>query len=154
MKKLTIYILIGLSILMLNLGTTYAADDTESETSEFSAPIIPKPNYLPGPTPDEQKKSTSRGILIDTILPYFGVMMISFTGGVSLVFLIIGGVRMATSYGNEEAIQKAKDQIKWALIGLGIALLSYTIVNAVIRFEFAKPPSATTPQTSYIEIIV
>ena len=104
----------------------------------FDAPIIPKPRFIPGPDEKEQNdtKGGARGFFVDTILPFFGVRMVGFTGGVALLFLIISGVRFVTSYGNEEDIKKAKDQAMYAIIGFVIALISYAVVTIIINLEF------------------
>ena len=61
--------------------------------------------------------------------------MIGFVGGMSLIFLVIAGVRFATAYGNDEAAQKGKHQATYAIIGLIIALLSYTIVKIITNIK-------------------
>ncbi len=49
-------------------------------------------------------------------------------GAVAIIFLIIGGYRYITSFGNPEAIQQAKGTITWAIIGLIVALLALLAV--------------------------
>ncbi len=49
-------------------------------------------------------------------------------GALSLLFIIIGGVRMVASAGNEAAITAGKKTVIWAVIGLVVALLAYTII--------------------------
>lgn len=141
MKKLIIYILLALLISISTIGTTALAADTNSGTSEnneitYIAPTIPKPDLLPGPDEAKQKDKGTRNILINTILPFFGVGLIGAVGMFSMVFLIIAGVRFATAYGNDEAIQKAKTQAVYALVGLVIAILSYAIVRIITNIKY------------------
>ena len=138
MKKIIIYILLALLISISMIGTTALAADADNSTSEstYTAPTIPKPDLLPGPDEARQKDKGTRNILIDTILPFYGVGIIGFVGMLSIIFLIIAGVRFATAYGNDEAIQKAKGQAMYALIGLVIAILSYAIVRIITNIKY------------------
>ena len=62
-------------------------------------------------------------------------------GFLSVVMLIIGGIRYTTSNGDSSAIQAAKNTILYAVIGLIVAILAYAIVNFVIT-AFTPPPPA------------
>ena len=50
----------------------------------------------------------------------------------SALFIIIGGFKMIMSQGNQEKLLEAKRTIYWAVAGLAIALLSFSII-AIIR---------------------
>lgn len=54
-------------------------------------------------------------------------------GGVSLVFLIIGGFRYMTAGGSEEQVTAGKKTALYALAGLVVVILAVTIVNVVIN---------------------
>jgi hypothetical protein len=49
----------------------------------------------------------------------------------SVIFIIVGGFRMVIAAGNEEAIGAAKKTITWAILGLVIAMLSFSIIAIV-----------------------
>ncbi len=51
---------------------------------------------------------------------------------IAAIFLVIGGVRYITSSGDEEAADKAKNTILYAVIGLIVIGLSAAIVNFVV----------------------
>jgi hypothetical protein len=53
-------------------------------------------------------------------------------GFISVIMLIIGGVKYALSAGDAKAVTDAKNTILYALIGLVIAILSYSIVKFVV----------------------
>ena len=53
-------------------------------------------------------------------------------GFISVIMLIIGGVKYTLSAGDAKAVTDAKNTILYALIGLVIAILSYAIVNFVV----------------------
>ncbi len=50
---------------------------------------------------------------------------------VAVVMIIVGGFRMVASSGNPAALTKAKQTIIWAVIGLVVALLSFSIVAII-----------------------
>lgn len=52
-------------------------------------------------------------------------------GSIALVFLIIAGIKLVSNAGNEEAIDKAKNQIKYAIAGIILVLVSESLVREV-----------------------
>jgi hypothetical protein len=58
-------------------------------------------------------------------------------GLISVIIIIIAGFRMVTASGNEEQLTKAKKAITWAIVGLIVSLLSFSIV-AIIQALIAK----------------
>ncbi len=61
-------------------------------------------------------------------------------GAISVIMLIIGGIRYTISNGDSGAITNAKNTILYAVIGIVVAILAYALVNFVIS-SF----SSTTP---------
>lgn len=53
-------------------------------------------------------------------------------GAVSVIMLIIGGVRYTISQGDSSAVTSAKNTILYAIVGLVVAILAYAVVNFVI----------------------
>lgn len=53
-------------------------------------------------------------------------------GAISVIMLIIGGIRYVVSAGNSTAVTGAKNTIMYALIGLVVAFLAFAIVNWVL----------------------
>jgi hypothetical protein len=53
-------------------------------------------------------------------------------GAISVIMIIIGGLRYVTSGGNSSNISAAKNTILYAVIGLIVAILAYAVVNFVI----------------------
>lgn len=53
-------------------------------------------------------------------------------GIVAAIFVVVGGVNYMTSQGDPGKLQKAKNTILYALIGLVIAALAFAIVNFVV----------------------
>jgi len=65
-----------------------------------------------------------RDSIINTLLYAAGI--------IAVIMIIYGAFRYITAGGNAGAITKAKDTILFAVIGLVIAILAFTIVNFVI----------------------
>lgn len=57
----------------------------------------------------------------------FGIL-----GSIALLMFIYGGFTWLTSGGAAEKIQKGKDTMVWAVLGIAIVFAAYTIVNFVI----------------------
>ena len=53
-------------------------------------------------------------------------------GAVSVIMLIVGGLRYVLSNGDSSAVTSAKNTILYAVIGIIVALLAYAIVNFVV----------------------
>ncbi len=53
-------------------------------------------------------------------------------GSVAVLMLIYGGVRYTISGGDEKAVTSAKNTILYAVIGIVVAVVAYSIVNFVI----------------------
>ena len=53
-------------------------------------------------------------------------------GAVSVIMLIIGGIRYVVSGGDSSAVQGAKNTILYAIVGIVICLLAYAVVSFVI----------------------
>ncbi len=150
MKKIITKFFI-LSVLILSLSGVLlprAFADTGSGTGtdaekEYVIPVIPKPRTLPGPEGSDNRKT-----LTETILPNYAVGTIGFVGALSLIFLIIGGLRFTMAYGKEESVENAKKQVIYALVGLVIALMSYTIVSIISNIELKSDETKTIQENS------
>ncbi len=57
-----------------------------------------------------------------------------------VVFVMIGGFKMVIANGNEEAITAAKKTITWAVLGVVVALLSFSIIAIVQNLLGANIP--------------
>ena len=94
--------------------------------SPLALDIIPKRNNTEGMHPENMQFSDII-ILIDNITN----ILLLVAGGVALLFIIIGGIQYLTSYGDEEKNKSAKTTILWAVVGLVIVALAWSIVTFV-----------------------
>ena len=58
--------------------------------------------------------------------------LIFVTGSISVLMIVIGGLRYAISGGDQGSINSAKNTILYAVIGLILSLMGYAIVNFVL----------------------
>ena len=72
------------------------------------------------------------GTIINWILIVVGI--------IAVLFIIIGGIRYATSAGDPDKVKKAKNTILYAMIGLAVALLAAVIVNLVVNITGEVAP--------------
>jgi hypothetical protein len=55
-----------------------------------------------------------------------------FAGAWATLFIVIGAIRYAASAGDQGLITRAKDTILYAIIGLVVSILAFTIVQFVL----------------------
>ncbi|AHB42190.1 hypothetical protein RAAC3_TM7C00001G0332 [Candidatus Saccharibacteria bacterium RAAC3_TM7_1] len=55
-------------------------------------------------------------------------------GLISVIMIIIGGIRYTMSNGDANMVRAAKDTVMYAVIGLVVAILAYAIVNFVVTW--------------------
>lgn len=53
-------------------------------------------------------------------------------GAICVIVIVIGGIRYAVSGGDSSQISAAKNTILYAVVGLIVAILAYSIVNFVL----------------------
>ena len=69
-------------------------------------------------------------------------------GIISVIMLIYGGLRYVLSGGDSKKVTDAKNTILYAIIGLIISILAFSIVNFVINAVTGTGNSAANPDTS------
>lgn len=63
-------------------------------------------------------------------------------GAISVIMIIIGGLRYVISGGDSAAVSAAKNTILYAIVGVIVAILAYAIINFVIG-SFTGAPSSS-----------
>ena len=53
-------------------------------------------------------------------------------GIISVIMIIVGGIKYTTSNGDSSALTSAKNTILYAIVGLVVAIMAYAIVNFVL----------------------
>ncbi len=107
--------------------TTPPADTTDDEGSP-TAPVTPSSvkvfDYLTAPG---QAKTTTIGAYIVRFVNFLALLIGSF----GILAVIVGGYFLLTAGGREEAITRGKDIIKFAIIGIIVAVSAFWLVAAV-----------------------
>ncbi len=77
-------------------------------------------------------------------------MMLFVLGSVSVIMIVIGGIRYTTSNGDSNGIQGAKNTILYAIVGLVVAILAYAMVNFVVDNLVGGGQSTPTANYTYV----
>jgi hypothetical protein len=83
-------------------------------------------------TAQDQATCNSGGLFSGGIFQRIANVLIFITGAISVIMVVIGGLKYVLSQGNPGAVEGAKNTILYAVIGLIIAILAFAIVNFVL----------------------
>ena len=67
------------------------------------------------------------GEIVENIL----LWLLSVAGVITIFMLVIGGIMYMTAGGDEQKVATAKKVVTWAIIGLGLILISYSIITVL-----------------------
>ena len=95
-------------------------------------------NIDPAHNGDDLISDTSK--IINVVLGVLGV--------VAVAVVIYGGFLFLTAQGDPGKIKKGKDSITWGIIGLIIALLSWSIINFVLSSTMSAPAAQNSTTTT------
>jgi hypothetical protein len=68
---------------------------------------------------------------VGSLLQIVSNVLIFAVGGISVIVLIIGGLRYVISAGNATQVQGAKNTILYAIVGIVVAVAAYALVQFV-----------------------
>ena len=77
-------------------------------------------------------------VIADIIIKISG-WILSFTGLIAILFIVYSGIQYITSAGNPDQIGNAKKTLTYAVIGLIVVILSYSIVKLTVNTFSANP---------------
>lgn len=110
-------VIVSVLLVMLSFHSLYAASDLSIKAGVDAARGSGQPANLFG--------SNSVFTAITNTLLFI-------IGALSVVMIIIGGLRYVISGGNSASITGAKNTILYALVGLIVAFLAYAIINFIL----------------------
>lgn len=113
-------------VVAFGLSASYAPEVLAQDTSVNGGGFVPCGNKAGEPCNVSHLFRT-----VELIINY----LISVVGLVALLVLVIAGVRMIISRGESQYTQ-AKKQLQYALLGLGLVLLAFVIVNTILAGSF------------------
>lgn len=67
-------------------------------------------------------------------------LLLFLVGAISVIMLIIGGIRYIVSSGDQNQVTGAKNTIMYAIIGIVVAVLAYGIVNFLLGRLYNSVP--------------
>jgi len=116
--------------LLLELITIYSfgpniVNAQENNQEESPPEISPEIDYPAIPGISEPTKS------LPDYIKYIYQFSIGAAGFLAMLMIVIGGTKMISAGTNPARLKDARDQILNAIIGLAIALLSYTIITII-----------------------
>ena len=102
-------------------------------------PPAPSPDFTPigekdqvkVPDPFRDEPGPAGRLTFGGLVTQILNIALAIVGSVAVAFLVYGGFRYITAYGNEEQTEGAKRIIRQAIIGLVIVILSFVIINAI-----------------------
>ncbi len=103
----------------------------------FLAPVV-SPAFADVPSISDAAKDTKSDSQSSDLTGDQGVfkiitnVLLFIIGAVSVIMLIIGGIRYTVSGGDQNAVTGAKNTILYAIVGIVVALLAYAAVNFVL----------------------
>ena len=92
------------------------------------AQIVP-PNEPAGERPDPVSNLTVQGVL--DLMNRVANVLIAFVAIISVIMVIWGGFRYATSSGDPAKVTSARQTLTYGIIGLAVALLAFAVVAFV-----------------------
>ena len=136
---LIIFITIAFISILYNVDNfCYGKGDAKLKPVKLDNPL--------GNTPADTDINTLIGKVIKAVL---GVV-----GSLAVVMFIYGGLVWMTAAGSNEKVQKGKDILIWATVGLVIIFTSYALVRFVLVDVFgAKKATAPTGNNGYIRVV-
>jgi hypothetical protein len=135
-------IISGVMTLLLGVATVapatpaYAAGDDDTNTAQCNPTDGTNVGVRSGLKCT--KTAEQKGNLGNVIEQVTNVLLF-IIGAVSVIMIIIGGIKYTISNGDSSQITSAKNTILYAVIGLVVALLAYAIVNFVLDSFMANP---------------
>jgi hypothetical protein len=118
---------------------------SNAPTRNPSTPSSPAPTPATPPSSNSPTDKLYNPLPEEELTHMFLFIAKGFLGIVGIwavIFIIVGGFRMVIASGDEEALTKAKKTVTWAVIGVIVAALSFSIVAIVQNLLNADIKSA------------
>jgi hypothetical protein len=123
MKRIIASLLISLGLVAVPLSGTVVAMDLFPDTTcaDQDCGVV-------------KASDTTLGAKVQNIIN----VAIYLIGGIAVIMLIVGAIRMAVAQGDPGNIKAGRLAVLWSLVGVAIALLASAIVNFVINWNWLK----------------
>ncbi len=121
-KQLAITSATGATTALVSVGSVAAQSNCETAAGGIEGGLN---CAVPDPT---QENLFGDNSIFETVVN----TMLFVVGAISVIMLIIGGIRYVVSAGDQNAVQGAKNTILYAIVGIVISFLAYALVNFVL----------------------
>lgn len=114
--------------------TPWAGTSTAAANSNTTPPVNTAVGVNYNGTFDQELGTFSNPLDAETLPELMATILrilFALIGIISVIIIIIAGFRMVLASGNEAELTKAKQAITWAIVGLIVALMSFSIVAIV-----------------------
>lgn len=133
-----------LLLLLSCTSTISVAADTTGSGACGSAANSPTDQVLQGVTQANDGGTTDcQGSGVTNIVQAVVTILSYIVGVISVIMIIIAGLRYMTAGGDSNRISSAKNTLMYALIGLAIAALAQFFVHAVLNTATGAEPCAS-----------
>jgi hypothetical protein len=122
MKKLLIY---GIATLALVFGLAFMLQAPDVSANALDEACASDPGSVLCDDGEGGSVQAIIAVIVNTLLFIVGI--------ISVIMIIVGGIRYTVSAGDGNAVAAAKATILYAVIGLVVAFASYAIINWVLR---------------------
>jgi len=148
MKKLIVSILLSLSVVSFALPVTFAEANGTSNKSAPTSPCAPTDEDIASNTVSQMLSNCKPGKVIDSANGYkiedgARQKVVDIANQIILVgsLLSVGAIVYAAilyiiAAGDDERIKKAKGSLKFGIIGFVMMLISFPLVNAIIKLFY------------------
>lgn len=128
MKKIIgLVLMVVLGLASASMCSAYTCDSGSLRVRSGGSAEVSSPVECAQPLEERSLESSSIK-LINIVLGVLGI--------VAVLVIVVGGLMYTTSGGDMAKVNKAKEVIKYAIIGLVVALLAWAIVNFVLGSIF------------------
>lgn len=117
-KHLLGFLAVPALVLSISAAPVFAADDLSIRNGVDSSKSDEQPGSLFG-----------EGGVFEIV----SKVLLFIIGAVSVIMLIIGGIRYTVSQGDSSQVTAAKNTILYSIVGLVVAILAYAAVDFVIK---------------------
>ena len=125
--------LIKLSSLLgsISVASLLSSKVVLAATTPAATPAAPTPTSLSTGATAAAGTLSGNGISITSLLTTVTDTLIFIVGAISVIMIIIGGIRYVVSAGNATHVTAAKNTIMYAIVGLVISIAAYAIVTFI-----------------------
>jgi predicted small integral membrane protein len=116
--------IIGFILVLLTLFSSPALAATDANNKIFSVCAQTPSSIL-------CKEKNPQGNPVVHLIRVASTIIALLTGVAAVVFIILGGITMITSSGSPEAVANARKRIIYAVVGLAVVALAWTMIAFV-----------------------